>query len=127
MRIAGVNIPDEKKTFVALTYIYGIGPTTASRLLMEAKIDGDRRAKTLNSDEVSRLQKLIESGSSVEGELRQNIKENISRLKSIGAYRGSRHSRGLPSRGQHTKRNTRTVRGNVRKTVGSGRRKLELK
>jgi len=127
MRIAGVNIPDEKKAFVALTYIYGIGPTTASRLLTEAKIDGDRRTKTLNSDEVSRLQKLIEAGSSVEGELRQTIKENISRLKAVGAYRGSRHSRGLPARGQRTKRNTRTVRGNVRKTVGSGRRKLELK
>ncbi len=127
MRIAGVNIPDNKKIYVALGYIYGIGPTLAAKVLAGAKIDLQKRAKDLAPDEVNRIQSMIEKNFKIEGELRQVIKQNIGRLKDIKAYRGVRHLRKLPVRGQRTKTNSRTVRGNVRKTAGSGKRKVDLK
>jgi len=127
MRLLGVDIPDSKKLNVALTYIYGLGPALAASSLTATGISPDKRAKDLSPEEVSRLQKFIDESYEVEGELRQKIKQNISRLKDIGSYRGTRHSRRLPVHGQRTRRNTRTIRGNVRRTVGSGRRKVELK
>jgi len=127
MRIIGINIPDNKRVEAALTYIYGIGPTTAVKILKSAKIDLSKRAKDLTSEEVGKLKDIIEKSYKVEGELRQVVKQNIVRLKEIQAYRGVRHARRLPVRGPRTRTNSRTVRGNVRKTVGSGKRKTELK
>ncbi len=127
MRIIGVNIPDNKRAEIALTYIYGIGRDLANRILGEAKIDVGIRAKDLTSENINKIQSIIEKKYKVEGELRQIIKQNINRVKEIKAYRGIRHMRRLPVRGQRTKTNSRTVRGNVRKTAGSGRRKVELK
>ncbi|PIR04827.1 MAG: 30S ribosomal protein S13 [Candidatus Liptonbacteria bacterium CG11_big_fil_rev_8_21_14_0_20_35_14] len=127
MRISGVNIPDNKRLEVALTYIFGVGPTASKNIIKSLKLDKDKRAKTLTQDEVGQIQQLLESSIKVEGDLRQEIKQNIARLKEIKSYRGNRHSKNLPLRGQRTRRNTRTVRGNVRKTVGSGKRKVELK
>ncbi|MCL4399890.1 30S ribosomal protein S13 [Patescibacteria group bacterium] len=127
MRVAGVNIPDSKKVQFALAYIYGVGFALAGRILEEAKIKPEKRAKDLTPEEVNKIQSIIEKNYKVEGELRQVIKQNVSRLKDIKSYRGVRHLRKLPVRGQRTKTNSRTVRGNVRKTAGSGKRKVELK
>ena len=127
MRVAGVNIPDEKKIVIALTYLYGIGHTRAAQIVAAAKIAPERKAKELSLEEVNRIQSAIEKSTKIEGELRQVVKQNIARLKDIKAYRGVRHLRRLPVRGQRTKTNSRTVRGNVRKTAGSGKRKVELK
>jgi small subunit ribosomal protein S13 len=122
MRLVGIVIPDEKKIVVALTYIYGIGQTRANKIVREAKIDPDKRAKTLSLEEANRLKEVIEKNYKIEGDLRREITANIKRLKDIKTYRGIRHARRLPVRGQSTKRNSRTVRGNVRKSVGSGRK-----
>ncbi len=127
MRIVGVNIPDNKKIEIALTYIYGVGRTSACDLLTATGVSFGKRAKDLTTDEVGKLQHAIENGHKVEGELRQIIKQNVALLKELGAYRGMRHMRRLPVRGQRTKTNSRTVRGNVRKTAGSGKRTVELK
>lgn len=127
MRIVGVNIPDQKRIEIALTYLYGIGRSLAHKILTEAKIDFSKRAKDLTSVDMNKIQSILERDFKVEGELRQVIKQNINRLKEIKSYRGVRHMRHLPVRGQRTKTNSRTVRGNVRKTAGSGRRKVELK
>jgi small subunit ribosomal protein S13 len=127
MRIAGVNIPDNKKISVALSYLYGVGPSLAAKILSSAKVDLHKRTKDLVPDEVNRIQSVLEKSYKVEGELRQVVKQNINRLKDIKAYRGVRHLRKLPVRGQRTKTNSRTVRGNVRKTAGSGKRKVDLK
>jgi small subunit ribosomal protein S13 len=124
MRLAGVNIPDNKKAEIALTYIYGIGRTTAEKLLVEAGIDRSKRARELTAQEVAKLKTLIENRYKIEGELRQLVRQNINRLKQIKTYRGIRHGRRLPVRGQRTRTNSRTVRGNVRLTAGSGKRKL---
>ncbi len=121
-RIAGVNIPDNKRIEIALTYIYGIGQSLSNKILAQAKIDVNIRANKLTPEEINRLREIIEKGLRVEGELRRDRMMNIKRLKDIGAYRGVRHVKGLPVRGQRTKTNTRTVRGNIRKTVGSGRK-----
>lgn len=126
MRIAGVNIPDNKKVFIALTYIYGIGETLSQRILDATKIK-NKHAKELTSEEVNKIQEFIEKHYKTEGSLRQLIKQNIQRLKEIQSYRGTRHMKRLPARGQSTKTNSRTVRGNVRKTAGSGKRKVDLK
>lgn len=123
VRIAGINIPDNKRIEVALTYIYGIGLSTSQKILKELSIDVDTRAKNLTAEDANHLREAIEKKYRVEGELRHVVKQNIKRLKEIGCYRGTRHQKGLPSRGQRTKTNTRTVRGNVRKTMGSGRKK----
>jgi small subunit ribosomal protein S13 len=127
MRILGITIPDQKRIEAALPYIYGVGPSLARVILRAVKIDPGKRAKELDSQEVNRIKEFIESHYKVEGELRQDIKQNIQLLKDLQAYRGMRHSRRLPVRGQRTKTNSRTVRGNVRKTAGSGKRKVELK
>lgn len=121
-RIAGVNIPDNKRIEIALTYVYGIGRTLANKILIQAKVDPNLRANKLTAEEVNRLREIIEKGLKIEGELRRERMMNIKRLKDISCYRGSRHIKGLPVRGQRTKTNTRTVRGNVRKTMGSGRK-----
>ena len=127
MRIAGINIPDNKRIEVALTYVYGIGLSSARRILAAARVDMGKRAKDLDPSEVNRVKESLEKGHKIEGELRQQIKQNITLLKELQAYRGIRHIRRLPVRGQRTKTNSRTVRGNVRKTAGSGKRKVELK
>ena len=127
MRLLGVNIPDSKRIEVALTYIYGIGRLSSQKILGLAKVSLDKRTRDLTSDEVGRIQQIIEKSYAVEGALRQIIKRNIQRLKELQTYRGLRHMRRLPTRGQRTKTNSRTVRGNVRKTAGSGKRKVELK
>ncbi len=127
MRISGTNIPDEKRIDFSLAYIYGVGRSLAKDILAEVKIDPTKRAKTLTLEEINKIQAYIEKKLKVEGELRQQIRQNIARLKDIKAYRGTRHQRRLPTRGQRTKTNSRTVRGNVRKTAGSGKRKVDLK
>ncbi|NCO15310.1 30S ribosomal protein S13 [Candidatus Wolfebacteria bacterium CG18_big_fil_WC_8_21_14_2_50_39_7] len=125
MRLVGINIPDNKRIVIALTYVYGIGHSLADQILKSAKIDLNKRAKDLTSEEINRIKEIIERSYKIEGELRQIVKQNIGRLKEIQCYRGIRHLKRLPTRGQRTKTNSRTVRGNVRKTVGSGKRKLE--
>jgi len=127
MRVAGVNIPDNKKGPFALAYIYGIGISSAQKILKEAGVDLNKRAKDFTPEEVNKIQAIIEKKYKIEGELRQIVRQNINRLKELKTYRGIRHIRGLPVRGQRTKSNSRTVRGNVRKTAGSGKRKIELK
>ena len=127
MRIVGVNIPDNKMIEIALTYVHGVGRVSERDILAKAKIEYANNAKDLSADEVNVLKKILEKEYRVEGELRQIVRQNISRLKDIQSYRGIRHSRNLPARGQRTKSNSRTVRGNVRRTAGSGKRKVELK
>ena len=127
MRLIGVNIPDEKRVDIAITYIYGIGRHSAALILKEAKVDVSKKAKELDPGELNRLKETIEKKYKVEGELRQLLRQNINRLKDIKSYRGIRHLKRLPVRGQRTKTNSRTIRGNVRKTAGSGKRKVELK
>lgn len=127
MRFLGINIPDQKVVEISLTYIYGIGRHTSARALNECKIDLTKRTKDLTADEVNRIKSWVEKNSQVEGELRQVVRRNIQRLKDLQTHRGSRHARRLPVRGQRTRTNSRTVRGNVRKTAGSGKRKVELK
>ena len=122
MRIIGVHIPDEKKIEYALPYIYGIGLWSARKILKAAQIDSNRRTKDLTLQEVNRLREIIEKNYTIEGDLRRGIMMNIKRLREIQSYRGMRHMRGLPVRGQRTKTNSRTRRGNVRRTMGSGRR-----
>jgi len=121
-RIAGVNIPENKPIIIALTYIYGIGRSLSGKILAQAKIETGVRANKLSAEEVNRLRDIIEKVFKVEGELHRQVMMNIKRLKDIGSYRGIRHIKGLPVRGQKTKTNTRTVRGNIRKTMGSGRK-----
>jgi small subunit ribosomal protein S13 len=127
MRILGINIPDEKRIGVALTYIYGVGPGASRKILAETKISSEKKAKELSPEEVNKIKEAIGKNFKVEGELRQSIKQNIGRLKNIQSYRGTRHMKKLPVRGQRTRTNSRTVRGNVRKTAMSGKRKIELK
>ena len=124
-RIAGINIPNEKRIVIALTYIYGVGPITAEKVLKSLNISPDIRAKDLPEEEVNILRSKIEKECKVEGNLRREVLSHIKRLKEIRSYRGVRHYRGLPCRGQKTKTNSRTVRGNVRKTLGSGRTKAQ--
>jgi len=121
-RIAGVNIPEKKQIEIALTYIYGIGLSLARKILAETGIDRAKKAGDLTVEEINKLKEIIEKKLKVEGELRREVMMNIKGLRDIGCWRGIRHMRGLPVRGQRTRTNTRTVRGNVRKTVGSGRK-----
>lgn len=123
MRISGITIPN-KRVVYALTALYGIGVSRATAILTAAKIDIDKKADDLTADEENAIRREIE-GLKLEGDLKREISGNIKRLKDIGAYRGLRHGKKLPVRGQRTKTNSRTVRGNVRKTMGSGRRKVE--
>lgn len=120
-RIAGVTIPDNKRVEIALTYIYGVGLTTSQRILKTTSISGDIRAKDLTAQQVNDIRNAL-SEYTIEGDLRREINDNIKRLREIGSYRGLRHMSGLPVRGQRTKTNSRTRRGNRRVTMGSGRR-----
>ncbi len=122
-RVAGVNIPENKKIIASLAYIYGIGRPLAAKILKQVKINPDKRAKELTNEELTRLKDFVEKNYKIEGDLKRLTQGNIKRLKEISSYKGYRHSRGLPVRGQRTKTNSRTRRGNVRKTVGSGRKK----
>lgn len=121
-RIAGVIIPDNKQIETALGYIYGIGRSLSKKILAETKINSQTKASQLTPEEVGRLKEFIEKNYKIEGDLRREKMMAIKRLKDIGSWRGLRHIKGLPVRGQRTRTNTRTVRGNVRKTVGSGRK-----
>ncbi len=127
MRIVGINIPDDKNIEIALTYIYGIGRTSAGEILEKTGIDKVKKAENLTPEEITKIKNEIEERYKIGGELRQSIRQSINRLKTIKSYRGIRHARKLPARGQRTRRNSRTVRGNVRMTAGSGRKKLTLK
>lgn len=124
MRIAGVTIPDDKQLAYALPLIFGIGPTRAKDILKSAGIPFAKKGSELTNDEEVKIRTLAEAYT-IEGELRREIGQDIKRLKDIKSWRGNRHERGLPVRGQRTKTNSRTIRGNVRKTMGSGRRKVE--
>lgn len=121
-RIAGVTLPAQKRVEVALRSIYGIGPTLARKILEQTGVDPSVRAKDLSDADVGKLRDAIEKRYKVEGELKRDILMNVKRLKEIGAYRGVRHSKRLPVRGQRTRTNSRTIRGNVRRTMGSGKR-----
>lgn len=121
-RIIGINIPDNKQIGIALGYIYGIGRKSAAKVLKQANISSAIRAKDLMPEQMKKLEEIIKKNYQVEGDLRRDIMMNVKRLKDIVSWRGMRHSRNLPVRGQRTRTNTRTIRGNVRKTVGSGRK-----
>ena len=125
LRIAGVNIPDNKRIEISLTYIYGVGKNTATEILAELKINKDKRVKDLTEKEQNDIRSHVEKKIKIEGDLKLEVRDNVKRLKEVGCYRGVRHQRGLPVRGQRTKTNNRTVRGNVRRTMGSGRVKTE--
>ncbi|MBL4644770.1 MAG: 30S ribosomal protein S13 [Candidatus Pacebacteria bacterium] len=126
MRIAGITIPDSKRLEIGLTEVYGIGRISAHEILKEAKVDPGKKPTDLNSEQEGVISKII-TDKRIEGELRREINGNIKRLKDIKSYRGERHSRNLPVRGQQTQSNSRTVRGNVRKTMSSGRRSVDKK
>lgn len=124
MRIAGVTLPDKKQLAYSLPLIFGIGPTRALEILKQAKIDPVRKGSDLSPEEEQTIRALAEAYT-IEGELRREVSQNVKRLKDIRSARGVRHERRLPVRAQRTKTNSRTVRGNTRKTMGSGRRTLE--
>ncbi len=124
MRILGINIPNEKRLEIGLTELYGIGIARARKVLDEAGVPHGKKAADVTLDEENTIRKIVEA-LKIEGNLKREVAANIKRLKDIKAYRGVRHMRKLPVRGQRTKTNSRTVRGNVRKTMGSGRRKTE--
>ena len=121
-RIAGVDIPKDKRAIIALTYVYGIGPAVSSKVLEQAKVSPDTRVKDLTDDEVARIRGVIDKDHEVEGDLRRSTTMDIKRLMDIGCYRGLRHRRGLPVRGQRTHTNARTRKG-PKKTVGSRAKK----
>ncbi len=123
-RIAGVTIPINKPIEIALTYIYGIGNTRAKKILADLEIKGSTRVKDLAEEDTNKIRDAVEKNHRVEGELRRDVQSNIKRLKEISCYRGTRHAKRLPCHGQRTKTNSRTVRGNIRKTMRSGRRIL---
>lgn len=125
MRVSGVNIPDDKRIDISLTYIYGVGRGNVYELLEKAQIEPTRRAKTLTEDELSRILKILDQ-QKIEGELRAEIKGNIDRLRQISSYRGIRHLRGLPVHGQRTRSNARTKRGK-RVTIGAIRKEVAEK
>ena len=126
MRIAGITLPDNKRMEIALTTIYGVGRPRAKKILDEAKVDHGVKPKDLTAEQENEIRQLVE-GFQIEGDLKRTVSSNIKRLKDIQAYRGSRHAKRLPSRGQRSKTNSRTVRGNVRRTMSSGRRTADKK
>lgn len=123
MRIAGITIPDEKQLAFGLTSVYGVGPTRAKQILQALKIEETQKPTDLSTDQENAIREKIEAFT-IEGELKREVAANIKRLKDIKSYRGSRHAKRLPARGQRTKTNARTLKG-VKKTMGSGKRKLE--
>lgn len=122
VRIAGVTLPNEKRVEIALTYIFGIGTKFSQRVLKKAAVSPDIRVKDLKEEQINKIRNIVEKEYRVEGDLKREISSNIKRLKEISSYRGTRHSKNLPARGQRTKTNSRTTRGNVRRTMGSGRK-----
>lgn len=124
MRISGINIPENKRIEIGLSYLYGIGRKNAATMLKAAGVDGGKKPKDVTQEEENALRREIEKVK-IEGDLKREIAQNIKRHKDIKTYRGVRHLRKLPVRGQRTKTNSRTVRGNVRRTMGSGRKKVE--
>lgn len=120
-RILGINIPDNKQSIIALTYIHGIGASTSKKILKSADIKNEKKIKDLNSQEIEKIKNIIEKNYKTEGDLRMEVSQNIKRLKEINCYRGGRHTKKLPCRGQRTKTNARTKRGK-RMCVGSGRK-----
>lgn len=124
MRIAGITIPEEKRLEIGLTAVFGIGRVLAHRILTAANIDFGAKPKDLSADQEAKINEIV-SQYRIEGDLRREISQNVKRHKDINSYRGTRHMRRLPVRGQGTKTNSRTVRGNVRKTMTSGRRTVE--
>jgi len=126
VRLAGNEIPNDKRIEIALTYIFGIGLTSSRKILESAKIDANIRANKLSSEELEKIRQIINKDYQIEGDLRTEVSQNVKRLKEIGSYRGIRHSRGLPVRGQQTQTNARTKRGK-KVTVGSGRKKAAEK
>lgn len=127
MRIAGITVPDQKRLEIALTEVYGIGRPLAIKILNELSIDHGKKPGDLTEKEEQTLRKYVEDNILIEGDLRRDVSSNIKRQKDIMTYRGMRHSRRLPCRGQRTKTNSRTRRGNTRKTMGTGRRKVDKK
>ena len=125
-RISGVDIPNEKRLDIGLTYLYGIGRSNVVKLLKELKMDPAKRVKTLTDEEINKIAKAIDKNFIVEGDLRQEVSSNIKRLKEIGSYRGMRHAKNLPTRGQRTKSNARTKRGK-RSTVGAQKKDDRVK
>jgi len=125
-RIAGVDLPSEKRLDIALTYLYGIGRTNVQPILKKANLDPSRRMKSLSDEELNRVSKIIEKECKVEGDLRQEVTQNIKRLREIGSYRGMRHTKNLPARGQRTRSNARTRRGK-RLTVGALKKEDRIK
>src|SRR3989338_8515615 len=126
MRILGITLPDEKRMEIALTALYGVGRSRAKTILSKASVSQDKKVKEVTVDEENALKKIIET-IKVEGDLKREVSGNIKRLKDIKAYRGVRHARSLPVNGQRTKTNSRTRRGNTRKTMGTGRKVAEKK
>lgn len=126
MRILGITIPDDKRLEIGLTFLFGVGRSRAQQILDKAKVDWGTTAKQLSPEKENEIKKIIE-GLKIEGDLKREVSGNIKRLKDIKCYRGVRHSRSLPVRGQRTKTNSRTRRGNTRKTMGTGRRAVEKK
>lgn len=122
VRIAGVTLPNEKRVEIALTYLYGVGLSRSKLVLAKTKVNPDTRVKNLTDEEVHSIRTVIEKEYRTEGDLRREVMTNIKRLKEIGSYRGSRHAKHLPVRGQRTKTNNRTVRGNKRMTATSGKK-----
>lgn len=121
-RISGISIPSNKRIVISLTYIHGIGSTSSKKILKQANIDESIRAKDLTAEQENAIRQIVDKDFTVEGELRRTVLSNVKRLQEIGSYRGLRHKLNLPVRGQRTKTNSRTVRGNKRSTAGSGRR-----
>ncbi|MDD5092988.1 MAG: 30S ribosomal protein S13 [Dehalococcoidia bacterium] len=122
-RVAGVDIPANKRVEISLSYIYGIGPTLSKKILAQTGVDPDTKVKELTDEELNRIREAIDKGYRVEGDLRKEVTFNIKRLIEIGSYRGIRHRRGLPVRGQRTKTNARTKRGPKKTVAGRGRRR----
>lgn len=127
IRILGITIPEEKKVFIAITYIYGIGPYRSAKILSSASINPDKRAKDLTVEEINKIQEFVEKNYKTEGNLRREVQGHIKRMKEIQCYRGTRHQKRLPVRGQRTKTNSRTVRGSAKKQVGGNKKKLTKK
>ena len=124
VRVAGVVIPQNKRIIIALTYIYGVGPTSAKKILAETKIDENIRTKDLTEDQAKLIRDYIKAKFKIEGDLKREVMTNIKRLKDIKSYRGIRHDKSLPTKGQRTKTNQRTAKGNKRVSLGSGKTKL---
>lgn len=126
MRISGITIPNNKRLKVGLTVLYGIGLSLSKSILIKAKVSGEKKPTDITPEEENTIRKMIEENK-IEGDLKRDVSGNIKRLKDIKSYRGTRHAKKLPSRGQRTKTNSRTLRGNTRKTMGTGRKAADKK